>query len=462
MGWDVVGHKLGQVWDAFIGNGSWSEVSPYLRDPAPTALGVMGGCAAAAPSSRFEPAPPAKEQWEDRGAFWAWCKEPAAGSTTRTPFNDIILVDNGDGIFSLNCPYDSITDKEGNKLSLANPSVAAFLNRSGMDKERAPVVVLSELGNMVSAADAGIQGIKAATDEEAAWQRYEAIECAARRAEIPSYIGSPLYRRVLAESGRMSYVIPLGLARWPLEHGFLDDGIAALADAQKAAAQNGVPDVQIRSRMDALLMTAFRRAISNIEAGSAQYGYVDGANSGLDDILAKAKGCGMSGAIEAEVRRMRVEAYMTAIRQVANGAAARGYVYGINERFKELEESAAKYQLLPDIEAELTKTKKDGYFKAILDAEVDFARKGYLTPANDTLDYLLEKAKECGIQAAIEGEVRRVRVMGHMAAIRDVAKGMSGMLALIEQSARRYGIFDDVKDEIQRARALGNANSRKK
>jgi len=126
---------------------------------------------------------------------------------------------------------------------------------------------------------------------------------------------------------------------------------------------------------------------------------------------------------------------------------------------------------LQDLGPELFKTKRAGYLTAISIVENGDAKGGYVNDFNRSLDHILEKAKECGILSVIEADVRRVRVAGHMAAIGKIARGdaaggyvddMNKSLGHIEQTAKQYSIFDDVKDEIQKTRNIGLANSKKR
>ncbi len=56
MSWQIISN----IWAAFTGHGSWSTVSPYLKDqtPAPGGMGFIGACSSDSAPGKTDPTPP--------------------------------------------------------------------------------------------------------------------------------------------------------------------------------------------------------------------------------------------------------------------------------------------------------------------------------------------------------------------------------------------------------------------
>lgn len=179
----------------------------------------------------------------------------------------------------------------------------------------------------------------------------------------------------------------------------------------------------------------------------------------------------------------RVKSYLIAINSIFSNQGRNGYIDSATEKMTHILEVSKEYGAFGDISDKFWSTTQDNCFAAIEGAFNGSGRNGYYESMDEKLDNVQENfdavsktarglrlETPSATSAAVRAKIRGSRIDSYMVAIKNVSNGSARhgyvdstreKLAEIEKSAKQYGIWDDIKDEVASTIELCEKNARR-
>lgn len=186
-------------------------------------------------------------------------RDPDAGAGNRIPLGeDVTLVDDGNGTFSMDDKNDYVMDSAGAKLAANDERVQKAFARVGINGaqfNRAPVAALR---NYIAVFWSRMADIKKDQDAQSVWSHYEEIAKAADAAGVPRGVDSALAARALDISGKLGCYIPIFMAEQSSGDASVNGVSAAINVAGKCGREQKVKDPEFSKRLKDICKAAIQ------------------------------------------------------------------------------------------------------------------------------------------------------------------------------------------------------------